>query len=194
MLSIKTNIAKFINSELRDIKNASTKATRSATTKTARQGATAGKQAVRAQYTIPASELNKATKIKSASSNDSSAKIIVTGKPLSMDKYRALKNKIKGATAMIIKGKRVTIPGDKTEGTKTFVTVMKSGHKGIFYRISKGKSTHASDPWRLPVKERKGPSAPDLMRSRYAINAITAFAKLNYERIFKSEYKFFKSK
>ena len=185
MISIKTNIAKFINTELRDIKNANTKATRSATTKVARQGATAGKQAVREQYTIPAAKLNEATKIKPASSNDQSAKIIVTGRPLSMDYYRALKNKIKGATAMIIKGKRVTIPGDKGEGTKTFVATMKSGHKGIFYRSSKS---------RLPVVERKGPSAPDLMGSRRAFNAIQAYIKTNYDRIFNNEYKYYKNK
>lgn len=185
MISFKTNIAKFIATELRDIKNASTKATRSATTKVALQGATAGKQAIREHYTIPAAKLNEATKIKAASSNDSAAKIIVKGKPLSMKYYRALGNKIKGATAMIIKGKRVTIPGDKEEGTKTFVAMMKSGHKGIFFRTSKK---------RLPVTERKGPSAPDLMRSRRAFSAIQAYIKLNYERIFNSEYKYYKSK
>jgi len=188
MLNIKTNIAKYINSELRDIKNANTKATRSATTKAARQGATAGKQAVREYYTIPAAKLNEATKIKPASSNDPSAKIIVTGKPLSMEYYRLLKNKIKGATAMIIKGKRVTIPGDAGAGTKSFVANVKAGkglHKGIFYRTSKK---------RLPIITRVGPSAPDLMRSRRAYNAIASYVKINYERIFDSEYKYYKSK
>ena len=194
MISIKTNIAKFINSELRDIKNASTKATRSATTKVARQGATAGKRAVREYYTIPAAKLNEATKIKSASSNDSSAKIIVTGKKISLDYYHALKNKFKSATVMIIKGRRVTMPGSKEAGTKSFVATMGNKHKGIFYRITKGKSTHKSDPWRLPIKERMGPSAPDLMRSRHAIDAIRTYVKTNYERIFNNEYKYYKNK
>lgn len=187
MISIKTNIAKFISTELRDIKNANTKATRSATTKVARQGATQGKQAVRETYNIPAAELNKATKIVSATANDPTAKIRVTGKPISLDKYKARwKSKnTEGATAEIIKGKRVVIPGDKGVGTKTFVATMKSGHTGIFYRISKK---------RLKIWERKGPSAPDLMRSRRAIDAIRLYVKTNYDRIFSSEYKYFKNK
>ncbi|MFA5803688.1 MAG: phage tail protein [Melioribacteraceae bacterium] len=187
MISIRTNIAKFINTELRDVKNAVNKATLSATTKTARQGATEGKSAVRETYNIPASELNKATKIVSANANDPTAKIRVTGKPISLDKFKARwkRKNTAGATAEIIKGKRVVIPGDKGEGTKTFIATMKSGHTGIFYRISKK---------RLKIWERKGPSAPDLMSSRRAIDAIRLYVKTNYERIFNSEYKFFKSK
>ena len=185
MLSIKTNITKFVNTTMRDMKNDLNKATLSATTKTARQGANAAKKAVRDNYTIPASELNKATKIVGAKSNAPEARIIITGAKLAMSKYRALKNKIKGATAMIIKGKRVVIPGDVDAGNKSFVATMKSGNKGIFYRTTNK---------RLPITHRVGPSAPDLMRGRRPIQALKEYAKANYERLLKSEYKYFSNK
>lgn len=185
MFSIKHNIDKFLSDEWKDVRTSTKKATRSANTKVARQASTAAKKEVRNYYTIPASKLNEATKIKAGTNEDPSAKIIVTGKSLALSYYRALKNKIKGATAMIIKGKRVVIPGDKSEGTKTFVSTMKSGHKGIFFRTTKE---------RLPVTERKGPSAPDLMRSRRAIDAIKLYVKTNYNRLFDAEYKYFKRK
>jgi hypothetical protein len=187
LISIKTNIEKFINTEIRDIKNAVNKATLSATTKAAQQGATAGKNEVKEIYNIPAAELNKATKIVSAKKDDPTAKIRVTGKPISLDKFKARwkQKNPEGATAEIIKGKRVVIPGSKGEGGKTFIATMKSGHKGIFYRISKK---------RLKIWERKGPSAPDLMRSRRSIAAISNYIKINYDRLYNAAYKYFKSK
>lgn len=194
MLSIKTNITKFINTELRDMKNAVNKATLSATTKAAQQGATQGKQAVRETYNIPAAELNKATKIVSATANDPTAKIRVTGKKISLDKYKPKwrRSNTEGATVEIIKGRRVVMPGKV--GNKTFMATMKSGHKGIFFRINKGKSTHEDRPYSLPIEERKGPSAPDLMRSRRAVEAIRLYVKTNYERLYDAAYKYFKNK
>jgi glutamate dehydrogenase/leucine dehydrogenase len=185
VISIKQNIDKYVNTYLKEVKRVIDKATISATNKTARQASTAAKKAVREKYTIPANKLNEATKIQTAKPKRPAAIIRVTGKRLSLGLYRALQSKKKGASAMIIKGKRVTIPGDLTLGNKTFKATMKSGHKGIFYRIS---------PKRLKIHERTGPSAPDLMRSRQSTNAVKKYVKDNYERIYASEHKYFKTK
>jgi hypothetical protein len=177
---IKTNITDYMRTYLKDTKRAVDKATISANNKVATQGANDAKRAVRDAYNVPASELNKATKVKRTNSLEDKPTIVVTGKPIGVIKYAA-RQTAKGVTIAIRKGKRLLLPS-------RFKAPIKAG-EDVANQVFARKGNE-----RLPIIKQVGPSAPDLMRSDRSTGAISLFIKTQYERIFNNELKWYKSK
>lgn len=187
MISLKTNAKQFIQKEIKSMTDAVNKATISATTKIAKQSATAGKNAVKETYAIKATELNKAVKVKSASRRRATAIIQVSGSALSLTKFAAVSQKKPGASIMIRRGHRVILPG-------SFKATMPSGHQGVFYRSKNAKRVYRikdKQPTMLPIQETKGPGAVNLMQSRASRNAIDNYISSNWDRVYNSELKYY---
>lgn len=187
MINIKTNAKQFIQKEIKAFTNAVDKATRSATSKVAKQASTAGKTAIKQTYSIKASELNKAIKVKGATSKRPSAIIQTSGSPLSLTKFGAVSQRKKGASIMIRKGRRLIMPG-------SFKATMPSGHVGVFYRSKNAVRVYRikdKQPTALPIEERKGPGAVNLMQSKAARNAIDNYVITNWDRVYNHELNFY---
>ncbi|SEM79033.1 Prophage minor tail protein Z (GPZ) [Syntrophus gentianae] len=120
-----------------------------------RQELNAKKAAVDETFT-----LNKAT-IKKLS-----ASIVSTGKPLALIDFVGTRQTNKGVSVLVKKtGARKIITG-------AFITTLKEGHKGVFWRnwhgVKRTKSTKIKygalpKTYRLPMSERFGPRVPDIL-------------------------------
>lgn len=127
------------------------KPTASALNKMAKMSKTTASKSVRETYTIPKEEIDKTMSIRRATSLALYAVIVSRGAKLALTKFKARwKRKMAGAQVTIKKGEPKTL-------THTFMATMPSGHIGVMSRV--GLS-------RLPISQRVGPSASDLMSSR----------------------------
>jgi len=186
-INFRTNAKQFVQKEIKAWGNAITKASVRATTLVARQASTAGKKAVKETYTIKASEMNAAVKVKPASANRPTAVIQTSGKPLSFSKYAAIRQKKSGASIMVRRGRRVVLGG-------SFKATMPTGHLGVFYRLPNAKRVYRikdKQPTMLPIVERKGPGAVNLIQSKPARNAIDNYVKQNHGRIYSHELNYY---
>lgn len=176
MINIKTNIDKFIKTEIKNMNNAVKKATTSASTKTAAQGLTFAKRTIREDYNIKAADLGKVMK-KTKAYKGRHASIIATGRGIALSKFRARQLK-KGVSVSVKKGTRKLLPG-------RFIATMKSGHKGVYTRKSKT---------RLPIKELYGPGAATLFGSRRVMRKTVSFIRQKYPVIYEQNLKYFMGK
>jgi hypothetical protein len=142
---------------------------------------------VRKRLSIKAGELKRRNlTLKKASYGRQSAVIGIKSARISLAKLSARQTK-KGVTYKIGK------TGPRKRADRAFITTMKSGHKGVFKRISamkgevnKERSRWFMEPWsptfdqsksnRLPITELKGPSVPQVFQD------IASFAKAVHER------------
>ncbi len=113
--------------------------------------------------------LNKAT-IKKLN-----ASIISTGTPLALIDFVGTRQTAKGVSVLVKKaGSRKIIPG-------AFITTLKGGHKGVFWRDWHGtkkpknsKIRYGTLPrkFRLPMSERFGPRVPDILSNQPVMDAV----------------------
>ena len=202
--SLKTNAKHFIKKEIKTFENAINKASISATNKVARQALTDGKKAIKRTYLIKPSVLNSSTKVYKATYNYPAARIIAFGKPLSFSYHGAIQQKKTGVSIMVRKGARKIMRGGFKATMPKTNDYQTTQHVGVFYRTNKSKRKYklggagyiniyarGASPTMLPIVERKGPSAVNLIQSKAARNAIDNYVKQNHGRIYSHELNYY---
>ncbi len=131
--------------------------------------------------------LNKAT-IKKLS-----ASIVSTGKPLALIDFTATRQTTKGVSVLVKKsGSRKIIPG-------AFITTLKEGHKGVFWRNwhgakkpknSKIRYGALPEKYRLPMSERFGPRVPDILGNDSVMGTVLKKASDRLHTNIESELKY----
>ena len=195
IFSVKSTITNYVKTEIKSLKKNIDKATIAATNRVTKSAATAFKNVIRTKYNVPSKDLTagrgRAVWLTKATPKRSAAAINAKKKGVALAKFKALPSgasssqpgvkisKRKPVSVMVKKGKRVILRGG------VFIATMKSGHKGIF--IKKG-----SGP--LPIKEKFGPSAYDLIRSRPSMRAIKDTVNKKYQKEFEGRLKYYQNK
>ncbi|MEN6375584.1 MAG: phage tail protein [Smithella sp.] len=121
---------------------------------------------IRAIITAKKAAVDETFKIQKATTSNITAAISSTGKPLALIDYSSHQTK-KGVSVQVRKDRsRKIVPA-------AFISTMKSGHKGVFWREWHGgakkpvnpKMTYSALPrqYRLKIKELYGPRVPDIM-------------------------------
>jgi hypothetical protein len=182
---------------LADIKGAGARVTARALNKTLTGVKTDSSAAIRDVVTAKKAAVDETLKISKATTVNPSAYITSTGRPLALIDYSARQTN-KGVSVQVRKDRaRKIVP-------RTFISAMKSGHKGVFWRrwhqgvASKMNKTESainrsgyvwsaklnrwiSIAWlpkafRLPIEERFGPRVPDIMSNDPVMKGILAKA------------------
>ena len=167
MIVIKMNpddMAK-VQSMLAEIKNAGSKVISRAINKTLTGVKTDASTEIRSVITAKKSAVDGTFQITKATVTDLRGVFASSGRPLPLMDYSARQTK-KGVSVQVKKtGTRTVIAG-------TFISTMKSGHKGVFWRqwhggkrSPKKKIAYARLPkmYRMPIEERFGPRIPDYL-------------------------------
>lgn len=152
---------------------------------------------IRTVVTAKKAAVDETFKIQKASTGNMKAVISSTGKPLALIDYSTRQTQ-KGISVQVRKDRaRKIVPG-------TFITTMKSGHKGVFWREWHGgtkkkvnpKMNYAALPrqYRLKIKERYGPRVPDIMSNEPVMKNILAKAgdRLHNNLEHETDYEFSK--
>lgn len=179
--SIKINESDMQNvqSMLGEIKGLPERVTVRALNKTLNGVKTDASAEIRAVITAKKSAVDETFRIQKASTGNITASISSTGKPLALMDYSARQTN-KGVSVQVRKDRsRKIVPG-------AFISAMKSGHKGVFWREWHGgikkpvnpKMVYAALPrqYRLKIKELYGPRIPDIMSNEPVMKSILAKA------------------
>jgi len=131
-------------------------------------------RAAQKEVTAAYGTLLESVTIKKASANDPSAYVKSKSKPLPLVKY-TVRQKKDGVMVQVLKSKPATLI------KHAFITTMKNGHKGVFWRSYKGdrkpvskKIPYGALPkkYRLPIKELYGPSTPDALKHMGVLDGV----------------------
>ena len=176
-LDLKSNIKKYVATELKSYDKNITKATVRTNNRIAKSALTASVKEIRATINIKAKDLKAGSFISKGNFRSPGAAIVSTSKKrgIPLIKYGG-RATAKGRVSFAVrKGSRKRLPS-------AFIVTMPSGHKGIFQRKLKD---------RLPIRERFGPAAPALIGSRRSFNAIQKHVNLTYNKEFQRNYAFY---
>ena len=119
-------------------------------------GKTTGSRELRKEYFLPNKEILNTIRIKRASAGGLSASLESRGRLIPLAKWKAAP-RANPVTARIRKS------GAAGEGKGAFWATMKSGHEGIFGRLTKK---------RKPIQERMGPAVPQLLEDAAVSKAV----------------------
>ena len=197
MINIKTNIAQFIKTEIKEYEKIVKRATIAATNKVAAQGKSETSRVIRERYTIKARDLSKEIRVtKTGPVTASGASIWMRAKkgiPLIKFKHRATK---RGVNISVIKGRSVLSEG-------AFIATMPSGHKGIFKFMMEHRKRRKPAPryeerknylTQLPIDEMIGPSPSVLFGSKKVTKKVIAFIIRKYPKLYEDAFNHFKKK
>jgi hypothetical protein len=186
-----------VKAMLGGLTGAGTRVTVRATNKTLAGVKTDASSAIREEVTAKKAAVDKTFKTVKATEANPTAWIASTGIPVPLIDYSA-RQTTKGVSVQVKKSSaRKVVPG-------TFITSMKTGHKGVFWRkwhsgakgkLNKTESAISRSGWiwsaklrrwlsiawlpreyRLPIKERTGPRVPDIMGNEPVMRRILAQA------------------
>lgn len=175
---------KNVRDMLSDMKDAGTKVIVRALNKTLTGVKTDALSAIRAEITASKKAVDGTFRIEKAGSARLQASISSTGTPLPLSEYSARQTK-KGVSVQV----KRTSPRKVIRGT--FITTMKSGHKGVFWRewhgygagwieeATKRRNLHYGKLpkiYRLPIKQLYGPRVPDIMSNDPVMKVILSRA------------------
>lgn len=177
MLNIKTNIDKFIRTELKHYNKAVKDATWSATNKVAKQAKTQASKDIREEYAIKKSDLDKNIIVTKPDLNYV-AKISTKKGSLPLAKFGRPSQKKTGVSVEIKRGQKKIIKG-------SFIAVMKSGHKGVFERAELGGKKVA----RLPIKELHSKAAAHIV-TKAVYEKMKLFVATKFPQILAQELKY----
>ena len=187
----KTDLLSVENS-MKAIKAGAPDAIRFATNDSLAALKTASSREVRKTVTAKATPVNKSLTIKKMFKSDLNANITCTGKPLPLINYKY---------SVTVKGVKVQvkIPGSLELIRHSFIAIMKSRHKGIFWRKKNirsatpkwpvGKKRKLPSPvkgsslekYQNPITERYGPRIPDVLSNDKVMNPILQEASDRYD-------------
>jgi hypothetical protein len=135
-------------------------------------------RAAQKEFTAQYGRILDSVSIKKATINDSSAYVKSTGKPLPLGYFSTSRTK-EGVKVQVMKNKPATLI------RHAFIRTTRSGHKGVFWRVWKGarkpvnkRIAYGALPkqYRLPMKERFGPSTPDVLKHMGVLPAVLSQA------------------
>lgn len=191
-IKIDENDLKKVRNMLSDIQGAGERVTVRALNKTLIGVRTDASAAIREVVTAKKAAVDETIKISKATTGNSTAMIVCTGKPVALIDYSSRKTK-RGVSVQVRKDR----PRKVVQGA--FIAKMKSGHEGVFWRkyhekgAKKNKmeiqANRAGFAWseklgrfipmgmlpreyRLPMEERYGPRIPDIMSNDPVMNKI----------------------
>lgn len=176
MIDIKTNIDKFVNSTISDIKQAIIKAETRANKRVATTVIKEFTNEVQKEYAIKDSGIKKELKISRGRNEDgihgAGAVITARGKRgIALSRFLTRQTK-KGVSFIVSRSKgRKVISG-------AFIAKMKSGHTGVYLR--KGKT-------RLPIDQRFGPDVKMLINTERMMKLHKVVINKTYPAYFKQE-------
>lgn len=204
MLEIKTNISKFISTEIKHYNKAVRDATRSATLKVAKSARTNASKDIREEYRIKKSDLDKHITVSKPDANMMVRIYVRKGKEsLPVYKFGKPTQTKSGVTVRIKKGKSERIKS-------AFIATMPTGHKGVFMfgpqRESlpgeKPRSRRKASPryerrtgnkgkyiTRLPIDELMSRAAAHIVTKKI-YNKLKIFVAQKYDSVFKHELQF----
>jgi len=125
---------------------------------------TAISKETRAKYVVKAADIKASLSIQKASQSRLSGKIVSTGRPLDLTKFRYRIKKRGGIYAQVKKGGGGTLPHS------FFVT---TGRAGLYHRVRTA---------RLPIKREFGPSIPQMIGNEAVVGKIQDRGREVYER------------
>ena len=152
---------------------------------------------IRTVVTAKKAAVDETFKIQKASTGNMTAMISSTGKPLALIDYSARQTQ-KGVSVQVRKDRSRKIV------QSAFITTMKSGHNGVFWREWHGGTKKPVNPkmvysklprqYRLKIKELYGPRVPDIMSNEPVMKNILAKAggRLHSNLVHETDYEFSK--
>lgn len=186
MISIKTNITQFINTEIKRIKSATNKATLSTTNKLAQQGLTEARKTIREEYNIKLRDITTNSKGKRVTYYERAkvlsepASIVGLEQGISLGKFGARQKK-EGVAVQVKKG---SVP--KVIKHAFGPKIPRLG-KGVFTRRNPNDLTVSK---RLPIFRLYGPGAAVMMNNKKVLASVKAFVRAKYAIILEQEMKF----
>jgi hypothetical protein len=117
-------------------------------------------------YVIKPSDVRKTIVIARANSRKMEARIISTGRPIPLMKFKVNPKKPGDRKKIVIAGVKM---GTAAQMPHSFIAQMKSGHIGVFSR--------ATGAPRLPIEQKYGPSVPQMMGNKDVIDFIEKRAR-----------------
>ena len=186
MINIKTNIAQFINTEMKRIKNATNTATLSTTNKLAQQGLTEARKTMREEYNIKLKDITtnskgrRVTYYELAKVLSEPASIVGLEPGISLGKFGAKQRK-EGVAVQVKKG------GAPKVIKHAFGPKIPRLGKGVFTRQNPKDSTVSK---RLPIFRLYGPGAAVMMNNRKVFARVKAFVRAKYAIILEQEMKY----
>lgn len=175
-IEINKNDLKRVQDMLGDFKGLPDKVTVRALNKTLTGVRTDASTAIREVINAKKAAIDETFKITKASTGHMSATIASTGRPLALIDFTGTRQTNKGVSVQVrLDRPRKVIP-------RTFITTMKSGHKGVFWRDWHDLAKKPKDKtmiygrlpkmYRLPVSERYAPRIPDYISNGPIIEKI----------------------
>lgn len=212
MISVKTNVADFIATEVKEWNRVTKKATVAAMNKAAQQGRSEASRQIRQIYNVQAKGLNKKDRYghkllgyKRAKTHKDSSSIVARGRGIPL-KYFSSRQTKKGVSVSVKKGKRSVIGG-------TFIATMSSGHKGVYVRekaktirggIVRGKykRRYMGDPLnqgakrvgRLPIRELYGPGVAPMLNKETVKKKVVIFIRKKFPKLYQDAFNHFRKR
>lgn len=185
-LSVKTNIPKLLN-ELNRFSGAIDDANYSTIKKVTASAKTQASKDIRAEYNIKKKDLDKQITTSRPIKYAGNYRTIITAiKDLALAKFGTPRQKKEGVEVSIKKGSKKIIRGG-------FISVMKSGHKGIYTRVTPGKRWSKGRPQtsspNLPIDEKFSRGAGHIVTKKI-FNSLKNFVENKYAEVFKRELKY----
>lgn len=187
MISIKTNIVQFINTEMKRIKNATNTATLSTTNKLAQQGLTEARKAIREEYNIKLKDITTNSRGKKVTYYERSkvltepASIVGLEPGISLGKFGA-KQKKEGVQVQVLK------TGAQKVIRHAFGPRLQRLGKGVFTRHNPNNPADVSK--RLPIFRLYGPGAAPMLNNKKVFARVKLFVQSKYASILAAEMKF----
>lgn len=128
------------------------------------KGRTEANRAIRAKYTIKASDVSKALKLANARPSQLYGELIAQGKPIPLKFFKHKKTN-KGVDVEVKKGSKQSI-------RSAFIATMASGHRGVFGR---GEYQSRDFKWRAKRLKKKGNDTP--ITELHSVSIPSAFSQ-----------------
>jgi hypothetical protein len=192
MIEVKASMNnKNVYKHLLQLKGANQKAAVRSLNRIAKGAKAAASSDLRDRLNIKKRDLEKDMKVKTANYSNPIAQIITVSKSKGIGLYkfggRWSRTNKKGASFMMRKGSRKYI-------AESFIATMPNQHKGIYLRFGDKKEVMSgkyAGQKKQGLKEKFGPSAAKLMRSRRVKNVIDNHISKNWNKQYESDLKYY---
>ncbi len=178
MITVDESQLKRAEELLKDIPNGVNKAIVNAVNRAAQGARTDAVKKARERYYVKAKDVRKTIELKRATYENQAAIVRAEGSPLALSKFRITprqppaRRRKKPVKAKVLRG------GGGGEIPGAFVAQMESGHIGVFVRAGKP---------RLPIKEKFGPSVPQMLEHESVTEYVEERAREILEQRFEHE-------
>lgn len=187
-LKATTNIRQYIKTTMKEEKRKVLRATIIANQRAAKQGLTEGKQEIKNNYTIKATEINKNTKVLNGTNSNPAAKIKGFGKGISMRVFTFRPNRVPKQKGIPIQNRKpvmVEIKKGEWKEVKSAFLLKLGKNIAIFKRIDgQGKK----------FRKLLGPGIAQMLGLETTFKRIKLKVKEQYGKIYEAAYKYSKSK